>query len=65
MKNLWKWFLEVYKFKYVCVCKNVGLNACCAITDSMFPLICTRKAGHTGDHVACGTTEHRLKVWRK
>jgi len=24
---------------------------------------CTRKIGHKGNHVACGTVDHDLKVW--
>ncbi len=65
MKNLWKWFTEVYKFKYVCGCEHVGIKACCALSEERFTVICTRKVGHEGDHVACGTNKHRVRVWRK
>ncbi len=69
MKNLWKklwgWFIEEYKFKFVCGCEHVGIQSCSELSESVFPVICTRKAGHEGDHVACAITEHRVKVWRK
>ncbi len=68
MKKLWKklmdWFFEQYKFKYVCCCEHVGIEGCFARYDSIVTIVCTRKAGHDGDHVACATTEHRVKVWR-
>ncbi len=25
--------------------------------------VCTRKTGHKGNHVACGTIEHEVKIW--
>lgn len=25
--------------------------------------VCTREAGHKGDHVACGTFQHNAKRW--
>ncbi len=62
IKKLTKWFLQKEEFKYVCDCENVGLYNCPAHSPVKH-LICTRKVGHKGKHVACGSTRHRIAVW--
>lgn len=36
----------------------------CGESDEKGFYICTRKIGHKGNHVACGTIEHEVKIWR-
>jgi hypothetical protein len=52
-----------------CVCSN-GVATCSARGPKLLDelgllcgLLCTRPLGHDGDHVACGSTEHRLATW--
>ncbi len=44
-------------------CKDGG--SICLNTHKDSSYACTRLEGHTGKHVACGLSEHDLKVWKK
>ncbi len=68
-KRFWKWFLQVYVFKYECGCQKTGLTNWCGalliLNHKAQGVACTLPKGHRGKHVACGTSEHRLRVWKK
>ncbi len=39
------------------------LNFCGAVDDKR-AYVCTMTKNHIGNHVACGTEEHEIKIWR-
>jgi hypothetical protein len=42
-------------------CYHPGIPCCCANSDE--GLLCTRKQGHGGYHVACGGDRHPMRGW--
>ena len=44
-----------------CVCRKPHGQKCCDAESNRF--LCTRPAGHDGDHVACGRGCDRLATW--
>ena len=38
-------------------------NGMCCTAEHIVGYECTRPVGHVGEHVACATNEHRIKVW--
>ena len=75
-KSLTKWRGRVLCTKEDCLCGVVPRCSVKSIPDdtnsSLIPYICTRKAGHKGNHVACSTTignyderRHNYLAWRK
>ena len=48
--------------KQECVCTDNPLDLCYTVDpDGVY--VCTRRRGHSGDHVACSGSQHRLKTW--
>lgn len=41
---------------------NVKVSGMCN-AESSTGLRCTRKKGHSGQHIACGSKEHELQTW--
>ena len=35
----------------------------CGARSSENSFVCTRQAGHNGNHIACGGTKHIIEVW--
>ncbi len=48
-----------------CVCLGDVLynEAYCNMDDPVYGFGCTRPVGHSGEHVACGSSDHRIAVW--
>jgi len=40
-------------------CKHKGVEYCQAKRE----FTCTRRKGHKGPHIACGTDEHNYEIW--
>ncbi len=56
--------LHVPECRFECDRAEDDRNNFCGEQDEKKFFVCTRKIGHKGNHVACGTEEHDLKIWR-
>jgi hypothetical protein len=46
-------------------CENCDKRPSCEVISPRRGLLCTKQAGHTGDHIACaGRGQHMLEVWK-
>lgn len=48
------------------LCDTKDKEVCTATGPTKFMnlnFMCTREAGHSGDHIACGSYTHRVAIW--